>query len=250
MVDGRTGGRRERVRAATVLEIKETARRLLVESGPAGVSLRAIAREMGMTAPGLYRYFPSHEELWEALCHDLYDELADALERDLARLPDEVAEERLLTAARAFRAWAVNRPREFQLVFGMPLPDVARSLDASPESKTGLRFAEVFIRAFVDLWRYRPFDVPPDDGLPPGLVRQLDAYRTAIASAVPGAGDLPIGAIQIFLQGWVQLYGAVTLEVFGHLGFCLDDPAPFFEVQLLALARMFGLTGPLPPPRP
>ena len=63
---------RERLRAATIQEIKATARRLLVTQGPHSVTLRAIAREMGMTAPGLYRYFPSHEDLWQDLCHDTY----------------------------------------------------------------------------------------------------------------------------------------------------------------------------------
>ena len=60
---GHPPSRRDRLRAATSEEIIQTARRLLVQSGPEAVTLRAIAREMGMTAPGLYRYFDSHEEL-------------------------------------------------------------------------------------------------------------------------------------------------------------------------------------------
>src|SRR3974390_1590856 len=67
--------RRDRMRAATVDEIIQTARRLLVESGPEAMSLRAIAREMGMTAPGLYRYFASHEELLRHVCASIFTEL-------------------------------------------------------------------------------------------------------------------------------------------------------------------------------
>ena len=74
-----TLSRRDRVRAATVTEIKDTARRILVAEGPDGLSLRAIAREMGMTAPALYRYFPSREDLIGALIADLYDELTAAI---------------------------------------------------------------------------------------------------------------------------------------------------------------------------
>ena len=76
-----TLSRRDRVRAATVTEIKDTARRILVAEGPDGLSLRAIAREMGMTAPALYRYFPSREDLIGALIADLYDELTAAIDR-------------------------------------------------------------------------------------------------------------------------------------------------------------------------
>src|SRR5947209_16595307 len=80
MTQAESMSRRDRVRAETVREIKQTARRVLVEQGPDGLALRAVAREMGMTAPGLYRYFASREDLVEHVVADLYDELADALE--------------------------------------------------------------------------------------------------------------------------------------------------------------------------
>src|SRR5215212_8709266 len=93
--------RRDRVRADTVREIKETARRVLVEQGPDGLALRAVAREMGMTAPALYRYFSSREDLVENVVADLYDELADAVEaaRDTAQPPTTGA--KLLATSRA-----------------------------------------------------------------------------------------------------------------------------------------------------
>ena len=72
---GNTGSRRDRLRAATIEEIIATARRLLVASGPEAVSLRAIAREMGMTAPGLYRYFGSHEDLVRHVIAGIFTEL-------------------------------------------------------------------------------------------------------------------------------------------------------------------------------
>src|SRR5918998_1516395 len=78
--------RRDRARVDTVREIKETARRVLVEHGVDGLALRAVAREMGMTAPALYRYFASREDLVDNVVADLYDELTDVLEavRDTA----------------------------------------------------------------------------------------------------------------------------------------------------------------------
>src|SRR4051812_50114311 len=99
--------RRDRARADTVREIKETARRVLVDQGVDGLALRAVAREMGMTAPGLYRYFDSREDLIENVVADLYDELTEVLEgvRDAAEPATPGFQ--LLVAARAFRTWAI-----------------------------------------------------------------------------------------------------------------------------------------------
>lgn len=244
------GGRRERVRAATVQEIKATARRLLVDEGQQGVTLRAIAREMGMTAPGLYRYFPSHEDLWQELCLDTYGEIAEAIEAALEPIPRDEAEERLLLAARRFRSWAVEHPREFGLVFGMPLPGVEQVKDITdPAKASGLRFALVFTGAFAELWVKRQFPVPDDAQLPTRLADQLRAYRDSVAGAgLDTAAALPLGAVQVFLQAWVQLYGVVTMEVFGHLGFCLSDAGEFFETELALIGRMLGVDAPPPPP--
>lgn len=243
-----SGGRRERVRAATVQEIKTTARRLLVTEGPQSVTLRAIAREMGMTAPGLYRYFPSHEDLWRELCHDTYDEITDAVEAALAKTPREQAELRLVTAARTFRSWAVAHPREFGLVFGTPLPGMVEVNDLSdPQAASGKRFAMVFTQTFTEVWLRRRFPVPADDELAAELVLQLRSYRDALAAGAPTIEQLPLGAVQLFLQAWVQLYGIVTMEVFGHLSFCLQEVEPFFEAELQLIGRSLGLDE-LPPP--
>src|SRR3954470_7861074 len=95
--------RRERVRAETVEEIKQTARRVLVEQGPDGLALRAIAREMGMTAPALYRYFDSREALIAAGFADLYDELTTELERAIATAEPATVGVQMMEASRAFR---------------------------------------------------------------------------------------------------------------------------------------------------
>lgn len=249
MMSGVAGaGRRERVRAATVEEIKTIARRLLIEQGPQNVTLRAIAREMGMTAPGLYRYFPSHEDLWTQLCYDTYEALADAVEAGRDRAPVGDVPARLLAATWAFRDWAVGHPREFGLVFGAPLPGVEELLAVGDPAET--RFALVFTEIFVELWEQQPFDVPVEEDLPPGLVPQLRAHRDVVAPVLPAATGLPLGAVHVFLVAWVQLYGVVAMEVFGHLRFCLEDSAPFFESQLLHLADMLGIEhkGLLPKP--
>lgn len=238
--------RRERVRAATVHEIKQVTRRLLVERGPQQVSLRAIAREMGMTAPGLYRYFPSYDDLLAELVADMYGELADLLIEEREAVPDADPGRRLVVTARAFRTWAVTHPREFGLLFATPVPSLkevtAPSHACSSVHLSGMRFGNVFVETFFELWAWRPFSVPADEELPEGLVSQLAGYRAGLAEAFGGdIAQVPLGAFHMFLAGWVRLYGLVALEVFSHLHFCLVDAEPFFEANLRDLAGTLGV---------
>jgi AcrR family transcriptional regulator len=233
--------RRERVRAATVEEIKATARRLLVEEGLESVTLRAIAREMGMTAPALYRYFASHDELLRAVIADVYDELADCLEAARDAIAEDEPAERLFAMARAFRSWSVDHRREFGLVFATPIPV---AVDApSPLDKAGSRFGAAFIGAFFELFKRQPFPVRTDEELPPALRDQLADYRDLLCRQI---GDqvmkLPLGSFETFLSCWVQLYGFVALEVFDHLTFALVDAEPAFEANLRHLAAQLGST--------
>src|SRR3712207_9468529 len=101
--------RRDRVRADTLREIKQAARRVLVEQGEAGLALRAVARELGMTAPGLYRYFASREDLVEHLVADLYAEIADEMDAACAAADPGTPAQKLMAASRTFRAWAIDR---------------------------------------------------------------------------------------------------------------------------------------------
>jgi AcrR family transcriptional regulator len=247
--DGADGApsRRDRLRAATSQEIIQTARRLLIEQGSAAVSLRAIAREMGMTAPGLYRYFASHETLIQYVVADIFTELSDhieaavrsALAEHASAATAESTARGLIIACQAFRDWAVAHPPEFAMIFGSPLPGVELYHD-DPLTECGLRFGLIFLRLFTDLWTIKPFLVPADDQLEPSLRDQLARYR-ALADA-----NLPLGVLQTFLRCWVLLYGTVSLEVFGHLKFALEDSAPMFDLMLTDLASMLGLEYPLP----
>ncbi|TNY38413.1 TetR/AcrR family transcriptional regulator [Thermomonospora catenispora] len=226
--------RRDRLRAATVEEIIRTARRLLVEQGQDAVTLRAIAREMGMTAPALYRYFDSHQELLTRLVGDLFNELTDVLGEALCTVsPDDLAG-KFLVVAREFRRWALAHEREYALLFGNPVPGLDIDRDDFV-AECGRRFGRVFMTLFLELWSKSPFPVRSDEEIDPSLRRQLARYRDAMSVS------LPLGAILVFIQCWVRLQGSVSLEVLGHLGFALDDPAPLFELMLADLAPQLGL---------
>jgi AcrR family transcriptional regulator len=247
--------RRDRMRAATMEEITATARRLLVEQGPDAASLRAIAREMGMTAPGLYRYYSSREELLRHVIGTIFRELAGDIRRAIERADPEPASGfasesarrnhialKMIAACREFRRWALNHKDEFALLFGVPVPgfddgrwDIA--------AQCALEFAGTFYVLFLELWNAIHFPVPADEDIDPVLRPQLRHFRGKLGAEVPD------GAILIFTRCWMVLYGAVAMEVFGHLGFALDDPAPMFEFTLGDLARLVGLEYPLPVPR-
>ena len=239
--------RRDRLRAATVEEIIQTARRLLVDSGPEAMSLRAIAREMGMTAPGLYRYFDSHEDLHRHVCASIFTELGQDIHQAIqaagapAATPDEMTAKltlKLIAACQEFRRWALNHRGEFALLFGVPLPGLDDGwYDVADEC--ALEFAGTFLTLFIELWAAAPFPVYDPGDIDPGLREQLARYREALGT------DLPLGAVLTFLRGWTVLYGAVAMEVFGHMGFALEDAAPMFEFTLADLATLVGLRYPL-----
>jgi AcrR family transcriptional regulator len=227
--------RRDRVRAATVEEIKETARRILVAEGTDGLSLRAIAREMGMTAPALYRYFASREDLLVALITDLYDEMADTMEAARDAEPEDDVPARLAAASRTFRSWAVGHPREFGLLFGSPIPGVEMPEEEDGGgTDAGRRLGEIFGELLARLYLERPFPIPADDEIDATLRGELAEWARELP---PG---LPLGLAQVFLSCWIRIYGTVAMEVFGHLTFAVSDGGPMFEAELRELAGRLG----------
>jgi len=225
--------RRERLRATTVAEIQAAARAALVAEGPTGISLRAIAREMGLTAPALYRYYASRDDLITALIASLYDELSASMiaARDAAE-PDIAS--RLMATSRAFRAWSVAHPAEFALIFGSPVPGYDAPVDG-PTHEAGERFGGVWAGLFAELWTRAPFPVTPERDLDAALVAQLRRYADHL-----GMG-LPLGAVLVFLECWARLYGLIAMEVFGQLQFALTDVEPMFEATLDEIGHRLGL---------
>ncbi|MEV5507696.1 TetR/AcrR family transcriptional regulator [Streptomyces orinoci] len=216
-----TGRRRHRVREEALAEILRTGRRLLVEEGPAAVTLRAIAREMGMTAPGLYRYYAGHRDLIQALASSLYDELADSLAAARDRHPAAEPGRQLREVCQELRRWALAHPREFGLLFAKPVSDT----DTTPGTAahdSGWRFGGVILDLMVQLWRNG--GIQPPTGLDPAWAAQLEEVREHLSGE-----PVPLEAIYVFVACWARLYGAVAVEVFGHLDFALTDPGPLFD---------------------
>ncbi len=235
------GSRRDRLRAQTMAEIKDVARRQLVTAGPGGISLRAVAREVGLTAPALYRYYPSLEDLVDAVTLDMFDELIADLQaaRDATPVDDVIG--RLTQTSRAFRAFAISQPHEFQVMFSTPPGGLGEEFADACQAASS-RFGNVFAEQFRDVWTHHPFPVLKDDELAEGLADGIDEYWQWLVSSF--APDIPKGAVVSFLQAWVQIYGTVALEVFGHIGWALRDGEPLFEQVLHDIGKAWNLPKP------
>jgi AcrR family transcriptional regulator len=215
-----------------------------VAKGPEEVTLRAIAREMGMTAPALYRYFSSREDLIRNVVGDIFSEIADDIRAAAVRAGEESGGDvtaKLIAACREFRRWALTNREEFGLLFGTPLPGL-ETLHNDKIDDCALDFGGSWMTLYLELWQRHQFPVPADGQIEPGLRAQLARFTAGLGV------ELPAGAALIFLRCWVRLYGMVSLEVFEHLNFALDDAAPLFEYTLAELAGLVGLDYPFPSP--
>lgn len=226
--------RRERQHAATADEIKATARRLMAELGSEGISIRAIAREMGMSAPALYHYFASRDNLLTALIVDAFNALADAIEQARRDAAVEPLAGQLMAATLAYRAWALAHPTDFQLIYGNPVPgyDAPREITV-PAVARGFRvFIELIAAALasgelVPTAEYRA--IPP----------QLEPHFAALV-ARDGYGVPPL-ALYLGVVAWPRLHGIIMLELFNHLQPVVGDSAAFYQIQMANTLREMGL---------
>ncbi|XVQ08306.1 TetR/AcrR family transcriptional regulator [Spirillospora sp. CA-255316] len=236
-MSARSGTRRDKIRQATLEEIREAARRLLTTRGPAAVTINAVAREMGMSGPALYHYYAGHEELVAAVTADFFRELAEVMEEARDRDPAASPAGRLLATCRAMRTWAIGHPAEFSWIFATPIPASvsAKNAPGSPRSLAGRDFERVFLEEIEALWASRRFPVPSRESLGPSNYGQLEAYAKTAGHA------LPPEALHVALSCWIRLYGLLCMEVLNQLDFAYSDLAPVYEECLRDLSRTLDL---------
>jgi AcrR family transcriptional regulator len=219
---------RARARAELTSEIKETARRHLAESGSSGLSLRAIARDLGMVSSAVYRYFPSRDDLLTALIIDAYDAVgATAEAADAGARPTDLAG-RWLAVASAIRRWAVDQPQEYALVYGSPVPGYRAPTDTIvPAARVSLVMLGLLADAAA---AGRLVLVDPAPPLPRPVRADLATIRDQAAPAVPDV------ALAAGLGIWTQMFGTISFELFGHLHNVITDYDAFFDRQMRAAA--------------
>jgi len=224
---------RQQNRLDTEARIVAAARQLLVDQGE--VTLRAVARELGLTAPALYRYAPSHEELVRMIAIAIDAEVAVrvAAAADLQPADDPAA--RVLAACIEFRQWALSHRKEFALVFTNVDVECIKEHDES----SGLVFAGLLLA----LWEARRFPVPSLDELDPSLADILRAPDAPVDPSTPPGLE---GLTWLLQRGWSRLYGTVTLEVFGHVDPRIVEGAHLFKAMIEDQAVPLGLVDDLP----
>ncbi|MGY2876834.1 AcrR family transcriptional regulator [Marmoricola sp. URHA0025 HA25] len=227
---------RTEAHAATASRIVAAARGLLVSDGQ--VTLRAVARELGMTAPALYRYAPSHEELVRIVAIAIDADVAERIEAAAGAQPDDDPAARLIAAAVEFRAWALANRHEFSLVFTNVDVDCLDELAGS--ESTGM----IFSGLLFELWAQRQFPIPRLDDLDPGLAEILRDPR--VPADLTGVPDDVRGLIWVLERAWSRLYGTVTLEVFRHIDPRIVEEAHLFRAMIEDQAGPLGLVEDLP----
>ncbi|MFD9792870.1 TetR/AcrR family transcriptional regulator [Streptomyces sp. NPDC059070] len=226
-------GARARARTEITAAIKDEARKQLAAEGAAKLSLRAVAREVGMVSSALYRYFPSRDDLLTALIVDAYDAVGEAAARARAEAdPGAAPAERWVAVCRAVRAWALAHPHEYALIYGSPVPGyTAPQATVGPASRVGL----VLIGIAREAHEGRGLAVPR---LAPEL--RPEAERMA-AELMP---ELPPATAAALVAAWAQLFGLVSFEVFGQFHRVVEDRDAFFAHAAAGLAAGVGLVLP------
>jgi AcrR family transcriptional regulator len=226
---------RERVREEITREITEIARSQLATEGAAGLSLRAIAREMGMVSSAIYRYFPSRDDLLTSLIIDGYDAIGMAAEKADAAWPPDDHAGRWLAVCRAVRDWALAHPHEYALVYGSPVPGYQAPQQTIAHAA---RAATVYGKIISDAYRAGALDQPGMCPPPPAsFAPDAARLRDSVMAEVPD--DVAAGAV----ASWASLFGMVSFELFGQFENVITDRSAFFEHSMLGLGRLTGLTG-------
>ena len=222
---------RARARELMLGEIKQQALTQFAAQGPAELSLRAIARELGMVSSGLYRYYASRDELLTALIIDSYSDLATNLERSDESIPVGGFRQRWLRRCAALRDWGRGVPHRFQLIYGSPVPGYSAPADT-------IAPAAAVISAML---------APVNDAAAAGALSSLPQPTDQVLSdqlaAVVAGFELRLdpGTLNRAVGGIATVIGLLTLELGGHFVGGFEPADALYTDQVRALADQMGL---------
>ncbi|MGW2583359.1 TetR/AcrR family transcriptional regulator [Streptomyces virginiae] len=215
---GSTKTPRERYRQQVREEVKEKAWQQIAGSGASALSLNAIAKQMGMSGPALYRYFANRDELITELIRDAYRSLADAfLAASTSASDDGAGGADLAGLAHVLRRWALADPHRYFLIYGTPVPGYHAPADITA-------IASELMSVLLDACA-----APAAE--PHAFEDHLATHR-AWADRHP---DAPPAALRQALAFWSRLHGVLSLELAGHFTGMGLDPALLFQAEVDAL---------------
>jgi AcrR family transcriptional regulator len=219
--------RRERQREATREEIKSTALKQMANKGTAGLSLRGIAEEMGLTVTALYRYFGSLDVLITALIMDGFDAHADAMQAAVDQNEGKGVSAQMLAMMLAFRDWAMANPAVFQLLYGNPIPGYVAPAELTiPKARRGI---DIVFNLLMPVFMTGRLNLP------------AEADLVVIKATLAQYPDLDPILLYITVMGRLRMHGLVVLEMHGHLEGTVLDPAQFYRHECEFVIRSVGL---------
>ncbi|WP_309234936.1 TetR/AcrR family transcriptional regulator [Nocardia sp. XZ_19_385] len=226
--------RRERLRVEATAEIKAIALRLLAESGPDAVTLRAIAREMGVTAGALYGYFATRDELITTLISDVYTALVDRVEAARDAIPESDPAARIIAWGTTVREWAIENPAGFRLIYGDPVLGY-QPPPGGPARTAEMRACNGLVGLASAAWPRAAKSQTIGDA-------KWSDFDQGLADHVREEfPDLPPAGLALALRMWGRMHGLVALEIYGHLRPQSQDPAKLFHTEMLDLVRSLSL---------
>jgi len=201
----------------------------MAEKGAPGLSLREVAREMGVVSSALYRYFPTRDDLLTALIVEAYNDLGAVTERAAARATGDDPRRQLHAAAAAIRRWARSNPHEYALLYGSPVPGYqAPQFTVEPAA----RVAMVLVGVITDAWRRANVEggATQDASVLKGVLES----RT-MDEVMPGMSE-SLRVLSLIV--WAQIFGCISFELFGHYKGTVRNASRFFEIVVDEAANL------------
>jgi AcrR family transcriptional regulator len=203
--------------------IKKTAWKQIADKGAAALSLRAIARDLNITAPAIYNYFPRRDDLVTALIVDAFTSLGESQIDSIRDLPEDEFATRLSTLGLAYRKWAITYPQRYQLIFGTPIPGYEAPADVTvPAAAWSLRPLIEAIHAIFVAGRLR---VERSAAMTPELESMLEAW-----SEFMGGTDVEV--LYSALVIWSRVHGLVSMEIGNQMPSFITDPGEIFRREI------------------
>jgi AcrR family transcriptional regulator len=218
----------------TARQIKIVARQLMAEHGTAGLTLRGIAKQMGITAPAIYNYYPRLEDLITALIVDAFNALAEAMHAAALASLEASYGARILAIVSAYRLWAVENPIDFQLIYGNPIPGYVAPFDltAPLARKPFFELVPIYLQA----WQVGVLRIPAEyQPLPASVAAHIDAWGHQVGVSIPP----PL--FGLIISGWGRIHGLVMLELTHHIQPGIGDAAAFYRYEVEAYLQRLGL---------
>lgn len=222
-------GVRARARAEVRAAILAAAAKRLAEDGANDLSLRAVARDVGMVSSAVYRYFASRDELLTALIIEAYDSLGAHVEAHVESTSGRPGGARWVDAAMAIRSWALDHPNDYALLYGTPIPGYAAPDDTVA---SGTRVSRALVGIVREADHLDPIDDRP---IEPSLSVSFAALRDELDLDVDDTTTLAI------ITAWSQLFGLLTFELFGQTRNFVSDDEALFRAAATAMAASIGL---------